>query len=344
MSARTTQRRIASAAIAATASLAASVAATLPAAQAAQQGPATALAPRLHATATIALGSTTNIFKNIFTQAPDRTVFFSRGSVVYVQKAALAPQIALHAGRQVVALAANSTDLFVQTGLTVTEYNRSGGAKVRHWQLSSPRTPITIARLIAVGHTLWSQTDAGTDTTGALPAVVTRISTTSSTVHVVSRKANYGPLAANSGGLYFDNMRTPTTEDLVHVSPAGAVHKRAARVNGLMAIGGGRLGVLFFHSGHLFLDSYSLSSLARLSSARVSSRDRDLAGTGLGLLVLNTACSQLTCASATVSKLAFSGAVTGKLTTPRAFSLLNGPQGAVVTFSSGHMSLVRLGA
>ena len=53
--------------------------------------------PALHKMATIALGSTSNIFKNIFTQAPDGAVFFSRGSVVYVQKGTAAPQVALHA-------------------------------------------------------------------------------------------------------------------------------------------------------------------------------------------------------------------------------------------------------
>ena len=120
-----------------------------------------------------------------------------------------------------------------------------------------------------MGQTLWSQTDAGTDSTGALPAVVSRIVTTSPAVHLVSRQANFGPLAANSGGLYFDNMPTPSSEDLVHVSPARGVHHRAARVNGLMAIGGARLEVLFFRSGHLFLDSYGLTSLVRLSTARV---------------------------------------------------------------------------
>ncbi len=113
-----------------------------------------------------------------------------------------------------------------------------------------------------------------------------------------------------------------------------------------MAIVGGRLDVLIFHSNssHRFLDSYGLTSLIRLASARVSNNDRALAGTGLGLLVLNEACSQVTCASATVSKLATNGTVSGTVSVPHAFSLLTGPQGAVVTFSAGHMSLVRLGA
>ena len=37
-------------------------------------------------------------------------------------------------------------------------------------------------------------------------------------------------------------------------------------------------------------------------------------------------------------------AVSGTLTVPNAFSLLSGPRGEVVTVSSRHMSLVRLGA
>jgi len=79
------------------------VSTALPAAQAAARQ-----APALHATSTVALGSTGNIFKNIFTEAPDGTVFYSRGSVVYVQKGSSAPRVALHARKQVLALAANS--------------------------------------------------------------------------------------------------------------------------------------------------------------------------------------------------------------------------------------------
>jgi hypothetical protein len=73
----------------------------------------------------------------------------------HVQKGSAASRVALHAGRPVLALAASSSKLFVETGLTVTEYNRSGGAKVRHWTLTSPVTPITIAGLLVAGHTLW---------------------------------------------------------------------------------------------------------------------------------------------------------------------------------------------
>jgi len=340
-------RRVAAAAVPAVAGLLTFGAAALPAAQAAQQATASAQAPTLHVTATIALGSTSKFSKVMFTEAPDRTVFFSKGSVVYVQKNGSAPRVRMHVGRPVIALAANSADLFVQTGRTVIEYSRSGGAKIRHWLLTSPRTPIAFARLIVVGRTLWSQTETGSESTGfpLASCCVSRIRTTSSAVHVVSRKANFWQPAANSGGLYFDNVPRPFSQSLVHVSPDGTIHHHAAMPFGPMAISGGRLDVLFAEPRRS-LDSYGLTSLVRLSSARVSKHDSGIAGTGLGLLVLHDGCSQLTCASATVSKLAISGAVSGTLTVPNARVLLSGPQGVVVTFSrsSEHMSLVRLGA
>src|SRR5262245_16908485 len=61
--------------------------------------------PALHQTARISLGTTSNIFKNAFTEAPDGTVFYSRGSVVYVVAGTSNPAVALHASRPVMALA-----------------------------------------------------------------------------------------------------------------------------------------------------------------------------------------------------------------------------------------------
>ena len=82
--------------------------------------------PALHGTR-IALGATSGLYGNAFTEAPNGTVFFSRGSVVYAVEGNRAPVIALHAGRTVLALGANDSDLFVETGLLVTEYSRVNG-------------------------------------------------------------------------------------------------------------------------------------------------------------------------------------------------------------------------
>jgi len=323
--------------------LAACLGLALPA-QAASDTAAAGAAPSLHKTATIALGSTSNIFKNIFTQAPDGAVFYSRGSVVYVQKGNAAPQVALHAGRQVMALAASSSKLFVQTGLTVTEYNRSGGANIRHWTLTSPVTPITIAGLLVVGQTLWSWTDWGTDSSGFEFARLSRINTSAAAVHVVDKQAYPVNVAANSSGVYFEDARgSKSLGYLVHVTPFGGVHARRGPVGALLALAGGRLEQMSFHTnGHQYVDTYSTTTLRRLSSAQILDNDRMFAGTGLGLIVLNEPCTHLVCAKATVSKLATNGSRGGTLTVPNAFSVLTGRDGAVVTVSHGHMSLERI--
>lgn len=93
---------------------------------------------------------------------------------------------------------------------------------------------------------------------------------------------------------------------------------------------------------HQYIDTYGTASLARLSSARISDKDRMFAGTGLGLIVLNEPCQHLVCAKANVSKLAANGSRTGTVTVPNAFSVLTGKNGAVVTVTGGHMFLVRI--
>jgi hypothetical protein len=339
MSIRRARRVLATAAVpAVTGLLVAGAGAALPAARAAQRAPA------LHTVATISLGSTSNIFKNIFTEAPDGAVFFSKGSVVWVQKGTSAPHVALHVSRPVLALAANTADLFVQTGLTVTEYSRTGGAKIRHWRLTSPVTPITIAGLLVVGRTLWSWTDWGTDSSGFEFARISRINTTASAVHIVDRKAYPVDVAANKSGLYFEDARgQDNIGHLVHATPTGGLQARRGPVGWPLALAGGRLNELDFHNdGHLYIDSYNPATLFRLSSARVSDSDRTFAGTGLGLLVLKEPCAHLTCAAATVSKLAANGTVSGTLTVPNAFAVLTGPKGVVVRVAGGHMSLSRI--
>jgi hypothetical protein len=317
----------------------------LPAAQAAQTAP---LEPGLHQTARISLGTTTSFFKNTFTEAPDGTIFYSKGSVVYVVDGNSAPAVALHASGQVMALAASKADLFVQVGLVVTEFTRSNGARVRAWTLTSPVKPITTAGLLVSGTTLWSWTDWATDFSGFEYARVSRIITTSATVHTVDSLADPGDMAADSSGLYYQDFRgTAMTAGLAHDTPAGSVHTRPqANIDAPAGLSGGRLYLLSVHSSnaHQYIDGYSTASLARLSSAQVSGDDRNIAGTSVGLIVLTESCPHLNCASATVSKLSAGGSVSGTVTVPDAATLLPGPSAAVIEDVAGHMFLVRIGA
>jgi hypothetical protein len=315
-------------------------------AQAADRAPARSAAPGLHVTATVALGRTSNMFRNVFTEAPNGALFYSRGSVVYLVTRHSAPRVALRASRRVLALAANSSDLFVQTGLTVTAYRRSNGSKVRQWSLTSPVIPITSAGLLVVGRTLWSWTDWATDRSGFEFARISRINTSAGAVHVVGRQGYPADMAADASGLYFEEAHGSANAGyLAHSTPAGVIRiRRQANVDAPMALAAGRLELLSFHSnGHNYLDTYR-TSLLRISASRISDNDRMIAGTGSGLLVLTQPCSSLTCSSASVSKLASDGSVSGTLGVPYAFTLVTGPSAAVIAVRHGTMYLVRIAA
>lgn len=322
--------RIASAIVLAMAGLAAAA----PGAQAAARAPAT---PKLHGH-TISLGTTGNVYGSAFTEAPDGTVFFSNGSVVYVVNGDKAPAIALHAGHTVLALAANSSDLFVQTGLQVTEYKRSDAAQVQHWTLTSPVTPITSAGLYAVGDTVWSWTDWATDESGFQYAKISRIHTSSSAVHVVDTSAYPGDMSADGAGLYFETQHGPNGY-LGHANPAtSTVQLRKAPVDAPMALASGRVDELAFDSNSTNIVSYSASTLALVSSKKVPQEDAAIAGTRLGLLVLAQGCSSgFSCATATVGKLSVStGGTSDALVTPYAYQLLTGPSAAVIEARDVH--------
>jgi hypothetical protein len=275
-------------------------------------------------------------------------VFFSRGPVVYVADGNKAPAIALHAGRTVLALAANSSDLFAETGLRVTEYRRSNGAQVRHWTLTSPVTPVTSAGLYAVGGTVWSWTDWATDESGFQYAKVSRIHTSSSAVHVVDTFAFPADMSAGSAGLYFETEHG-VTGYLGHANPATpAVQLRKAPVDAPLALASSRVDELASGSSSENVFSYNASTLALVSSKKVPEKDAGIAGTGLGLLVLAQGCGGFPCSSATAGKLNVStGGTSGALPTPGAHQLLTGPSAAVIEASDVHgthadMFLVRI--
>jgi hypothetical protein len=340
-------RGLASAVISAAAGLV-TFGALLPSAQAGPRPSAGIARPGLHTAGKVALGSSRGLFKDVFTEAPNGAVYYSRGSVVRVVNGNSAPAIAVRAGKRVFALAATSSDLFVQTGLTVTEYSRPGGRILRHWKLTSPVTPITFAGLLVAGRTLWSWTDWGTDQSGFEFATLSRIRTSSPAVHKMSLQVYPADMDADSSGLYFQaQSKNGLHSFLAHATPSGSVRLRRDRnINAPLAILGGKVVVLSFHSdGHAYADSYRKSDLLRTSSRRVSVSDRAIAGTTAGLLVLRQPCAQLTCAAATVGKLdPAAGTVTGAVTVPHAFLLLPGPAGAVVTVTGGHMFLIRIGS
>jgi hypothetical protein len=301
----------------------------------------------LHAGPKVSLGPTTNVFANVFNEGPDGSLYYSRGSVVYRVIGNGKPKAEVHASARVLALAANQADLFVQTGLTVTEYRLSNGSKVKHWTLSSPVVPITSAGLLAVGSTVWSWTDWGTDESGFEFATVSRIATSGSAAHVISKSAYPGQMSANASGLYFQSNSTKaSTNFLNHVTPSGAVKakKISAAVGVPLALSGGQVDLLIFGT-HVRVNAYNASTLAQLSSKKVSGNDENLAGVSFGLLVEAQACGKK-CSPPTVSKLnASTGAASGTISLPGTAVLLPGPSAGVIEVNhgiKGTMTLQRL--
>jgi hypothetical protein len=321
--------------LAATALALAGLAATAPGAQAATRA-ATPAVPALHGTR-IALGATTSLFANAFAEAPNGTVFFSRGAVVYVVNGSRAPAIKLHAGRTVLALAATNADLFVETGLLVTEYNRGNNRQVRHWTLTSPIKAITSAGLYVVGSTVWTWTDWATDESGFQYAQVDRMHTSSAAVRVVDKSAFPGDVSADAAGLYFETVHG-VTDYLAHANPTtSAVQYRKAPVDAQLALVAGRVDLLDFGTSAEDVLSYNATTLTLVSSKRVPEKDDSIAGTALGLLVLAQPCSTFPCKSATVGRLnVATGATSGALATPGAYQQLNGPAQAVIEAANVH--------
>ena len=156
-------------------------------------------------------------------EAPNGAVFVSTGSVIYVVDGDGPPEIAEHVGAHVIAMAANTTDLYVETGLTVTDYNRQTGDQVRTWALPVPsKYPCPHCRpaqagLLAEPGVVWSWTDYATGSNGFVPATLSRMGAFG--VKLVDVLAYPAFMVADPGGLYYE---ADTSEgQLAHVTASG---------------------------------------------------------------------------------------------------------------------------
>jgi hypothetical protein len=348
---RFARRSLASAAMPAVAfAVLTGVSSALPSAHAAVRTLAPPATVHLHTVGTVPLGSVGTFTTPDFSEGPIGAVFYSIGPNVYVVNGAKPPVLALTASRKVLAVAANKTELFVETGKTVTGYSRSNKQVLRRWTLAS-RFRITSAGLIPVGRTVWSWTDWSTDQSGFEFANVNEFSTSSSKVHRISSNNAYpADMAANPAGLYFETVRKNQANGyLVHVTPARTVHRVLdVNVDAPMALAGGRVELLAVHFGnnpHTFLDSYSASTLAHKFSRRVSAAVVDIDATGAGLLEISAACPSRVCSGARISVLnPRTGAASSPLAVPFANVFVAGSHPVVLTEVGGELNLVRLAA
>ncbi len=340
-------RKIAGRSLAAVAGLAALTglaAASLPAAQAAtaQGGLARpAVLHRAHPPVTLTHASLTSAFA----EAPNGAVYYSAGARVYLAGGAATPAVV--ASGTVLALAANSTAVFADVGKTVTEYRRSTGAKVAAWRLVSSYRRVVWAGLYAVGSRVWAITDDNCDTCGLQYGNVYWFSAGAATVHRVSTGTAYPDFAAASPAGFYYQASVAAKGYLVRATPAGGTIRAAnSYLFGPLALAGGKAELLLYHSGKhsgVYLNGYRHTSLQQVFTRRVSSSARQIAGTGIGLLLLSAPCNSYSCPTAKVSLLSTTtGATTSTLPVPDALSVLAGPAAAVLTYNGTTMSLLRL--
>ena len=274
----------------------------------------------------------------MLTEAPNGDVYYALGKVVYRVRGDHAPVAVLHASAPVLAVAATSADLLVDVGSKVSAYALCDGRLVRSWNLPGSIAPATSAGLFPVGNTVWADTDWATDSSGFEYGSVYRFDLSSPAVHVVSANDAYpADMAAGLAGLYYEGIAGAGSY-LFHGVPSGALRRRAdLNVDAPLALAAGNVYLLAIHEnqgGHSYLDAFRGSTLSPLFSYRVSDSDTDVAGTGLGLLLLG---------GGKVSLLnPASGHSVATLHVPGAVILVPGPCAAVVTVSHSTTYLLRL--
>jgi hypothetical protein len=319
------------------AGLAATGLAIAPPAQATSSAPPRAASAGLHVAGKVDLGRLGNSFRYVLSEAPNGNVYYSRGSVVYLVKGDHAPVTALRASGPVLAVAANSSDLLVDVGSKVSAYALSNGRRLRAWTLPSSET-VTSAGLYAVGTTVWAFTDWATDESGFEYANVDWFSLSSPAVHSVSANNAFpADMAAGSEGLYYEGI-VGTGDYVFRALPSGSLRRHAdVDIDAPLALAAGNVYLLAVHEnqgGNTYLDAFRGLTLGTLFSNRVSNSDTDIAGTGIGLLLLGAQKVSLLDTG--------NGHAGAALSVPGAVTLVPGPSAAVVALSHSTTYLLRL--
>ena len=174
-------------------------------------------------------------------EAPDGAIFFACSSsdctnsgssqahsVVRVVERTGTPAVAENVSGLVQAIAASSTDLFVATNTSITEYSRANGQVVCHWSDPTNVTPSgnfypTVDLAYGDG-LLWADYGIATDQSGYEPSILERIVPGSSgQPPVVSSDVGQTGVVVGPSGAFFGDY----TDNTIHAvaadgSPAGS--------------------------------------------------------------------------------------------------------------------------
>ena len=167
---------------------------------------------------------------------------------------------------------------------------------------------------------------------------VDRFSLSSPAVHRVSVNNAYpADMAADSAGLYYEGI-AGTGGYLFRALGSGSLRRHAdVDIDAPLALAAGNVYLLAIHdnqAGNTYLDAFRGSTLGPVFSKRVSNSDTDIAGTGIGLLLLGAGKVSLLDTG--------NGQASSVLSVPGAVILVPGPSAAVVTLSHSTTYLLRL--
>jgi hypothetical protein len=291
-----------------------------------------------------------NADQDPFTEAPNGDVYFASKSAVSAIEGTSAAAPVLTAKGTVLALAASSSRLFVETGKTVTEYNASHAA-VRTWTLAGKHR-VTSAGLFAAGNRLWAWTDWSTDQSGLEYGNAYRFTASAGVVHRIST-GNVIPFSgvAGSTGFYYEapDAKVASGSYLIRVTPSGSVHRvKVTYPIANLALAGSRIETLTQvvrkNTVKTQLSAYNATRLTLAFARSVPDGDQQLAGSGLGLLVLSSSCNSKGACTEHVSQVSTkTGATRSTVKVPGSSDLLlAGPSAAVITEVKGKFYLQRL--
>ncbi len=276
-------------------------------------------------------------------EAPNGTFYYANGSVVRVVRGTSAPVRILTATGPVLALAATTSDLYVQTGLTIDDYRVPAGEMRRSWTLPSQLLAPRTAGLFVAANALWSWSDGATDQSGFEYATVDVISTATGAIRVVDQHAYPADMAADRSGLYFET-EIGVHGYLAHVTPTGTrtLSRPTSDVDSPLAIASGSVALFTEHgNGMPYLDRYRATALGLIGSYRLTAPILTGVDTSEGLLAL--ACNESDCASRSIVRIASEGAtVMARITLVGLATLVEGASPAALTSARGHGYLVRL--
>lgn len=336
----------------------------------------------LHEAATIStgLGSGENL---VAAEAPDGAVFFAcsssdctnsgsaqAASVVQVVERSGAPVVAEHVGGLVQAIAASSTDLFIATNTSITEYNRSTGQVVCHWSDPTNVTPsgnfYPTVDLAYGGGMLWALYGIGTDQSGYEPSILERIVPGSSgQPPVISSDVGQSGVVAGSSGVFFgdfmDNTIHAVAPDGSAAGTSGTLPTYPDSLSLQAEVQGGLVGLNLDAAGSSSsILTYSATNVAQaattaplnLTTSQGPSIESTLAGpllavggcnnTTLGFADADVQVSSQCSGIGTIERVALNnGATSDQLAVAGAKALL-GPYPVVVATSGSDTVLVRL--